>query len=98
MLDSKPRNSRFNMQTILGFLLGVVASLLWMCGAGSIAAVVMGFMGRKQIRESGGRETGDGLALAGIIIGFVGVVGLVLWVMLVVIGVATSDNALRVVG
>ena len=30
MLDSKPRKSRFNMQAILGFLLGVVASLLWM--------------------------------------------------------------------
>jgi len=30
MLDSKLRKSRLNMQAILGFLLGVVASLLWM--------------------------------------------------------------------
>ena len=30
MLDPKPGNSRFNMQAILGFLLGVVASLFWL--------------------------------------------------------------------
>ena len=30
MLDSKPRKSRFNMQAVLGFLLGVVASLFWL--------------------------------------------------------------------
>jgi hypothetical protein len=77
-------------------IISLVASLIWVCGLGSIAAVIMGFMARGQIRQSGGRETGDGLALAGIIIGFVGVAGLVLW-LLFVIGIAASDssNALR---
>jgi hypothetical protein len=30
MLDTTPGKSRINMQAVLGFLLGVVASLLWM--------------------------------------------------------------------
>ncbi|PYQ42949.1 MAG: hypothetical protein DMG99_07715 [Acidobacteria bacterium] len=46
MLDSKPRNSRFNMQTILGFLLGVVASLLWMF----FAVFVGGTLGPRHTR------------------------------------------------
>lgn len=33
--------------------------------------VILGFIARKQIRESNGAQTGDGLALAGIIVGFV---------------------------
>jgi len=46
MLDSKPRNSRFNMQTILGFLFGVVASLLWMF----FAVFVGGTLGPRHTR------------------------------------------------
>jgi hypothetical protein len=37
----------------------------------AIVAVVLGFIARNQIRESGGMQQGDGLALAGIILGFV---------------------------
>jgi vacuolar-type H+-ATPase subunit I/STV1 len=46
MLDRKLRNSRFNMQTILGFLLGVVASLLWMF----FAVFVGGTLGPRHTR------------------------------------------------
>jgi hypothetical protein len=46
VLDSKPRNSRFNMQTILGFLFGVVASLLWMF----FAVFVGGALGPRHTR------------------------------------------------
>jgi uncharacterized membrane protein YjjP (DUF1212 family) len=46
MLDSKPRKSRFNMQAILGFLLGVVASLFWM----SFAVFVGGTLGPRHTR------------------------------------------------
>jgi peptidoglycan/LPS O-acetylase OafA/YrhL len=46
MLDTKPRNSRFNTQAILGFLLGVVASLLWMF----FAVFVGGTLGPRHTR------------------------------------------------
>jgi drug/metabolite transporter (DMT)-like permease len=46
MLDTKPHNSRFNTQAILGFLLGVVASLLWMF----FAVFVGGTLGPRHTR------------------------------------------------
>ena len=39
------------------------------CGIGSIVGIVLGFVARSQIKTSG--QSGDGMALAGIIIGFV---------------------------
>src|ERR1700722_4019262 len=35
-----------------------------------IVAIVLGFVARSQIKNSGGRQRGDGLSIAGIIIGF----------------------------
>jgi vacuolar-type H+-ATPase subunit I/STV1 len=46
MLDNIPRRSRFNMQTTLGFLLGVVASLFWMF----FAVFVGGTLGPRHTR------------------------------------------------
>jgi Domain of unknown function (DUF4190) len=37
----------------------------------AIVAIVLGFIARNQIRESSGTQQGDGMALAGIILGFV---------------------------
>jgi predicted house-cleaning NTP pyrophosphatase (Maf/HAM1 superfamily) len=41
---------------------------------GSIAAVITGYMARKEIRASAGAITGDGMAMAGLIMGWIGVV------------------------
>jgi hypothetical protein len=43
-----------------------------------LLAVIFGLVGRKQIRDSGGSQTGGGLAAAGSILGVVGLVGVVL--------------------
>jgi len=57
--------------------LAVVALIAAICGlsalpfVGSVAAVIMAPMARKQIRETG--ENGDGMAVAGMIVGWVGV-------------------------
>lgn len=46
----------------------------------SIAAVVMAVFARKEISESGGLKTGDGLAIAGLVIGGLGILlGVVIW-------------------
>ncbi len=37
---------------------------------GAIVAVITGHMARNQIRESGGQLTGDGLATAGLVLGY----------------------------
>ena len=65
-------------------MLGIVA---WPIG--SILALVFGYMAKRQIDESGGVQGGRGLAIAGIVLGWVGIAGLIiLIVVLVLIGVS----------
>ncbi len=59
------------------------------CGIGSIAAVVFGFVARNQIRDAQGRQGGDGLALAGIILGFVAIG---FWILVVIYGAVTNGG------
>jgi hypothetical protein len=56
-------------------------------GVSAVPAVVLGYMARKQIRETG--ERGEGLAVAGLILGgivvvcfFAAVLGIMIWLML----------------
>ena len=52
----------------------LVASVLgFFCGVGFIIGLILGYMARNQIRSSGGRQGGEGLATAAIIIGWIGV-------------------------
>ena len=56
----------------------LVLSILWLWGVGSLLAVIFGARARRQIRVSGGHQGGDGLAIAGITIGIIGVLGAIL--------------------
>jgi hypothetical protein len=53
-----------------------------------IAAIILGHKARRQIRQTG--EQGDGLALTGLILGYVGTIGLVLLVALALLVVAVG--------
>jgi len=56
-------------------IVSLVASVIGLCcGIGSIVGIVCGVIGRNQIKASNGLEQGDGLALAGIIVGAVSLV------------------------
>jgi hypothetical protein len=50
----------------------LVLSLVYACGLGSLAAVVLGHLARGEIRRSGGRIGGTGLATAGLVLGYLG--------------------------
>jgi hypothetical protein len=52
----------------------LVTSLLWMWWLGSVLAIVFGHLALRQIGRSAGRESGRGLAYAGLAIGYVGLV------------------------
>lgn len=54
------------------------------CGVPAIAGIILGHVARKQIRESGGRQTGEGLALAGLIVGYL-LVSFVIFVIFAVL-------------
>jgi hypothetical protein len=51
----------------------LVLGIIWLWWIGSILALAFGYAARKQIAVSGGRQGGDGLAIAGIVLGWVGV-------------------------
>ena len=62
-----PPPRRTNGMAIASMVLGIV----WLYWIGSILALVFGYIARKQIRERG--ESGDGMAIAGIVLGWIGV-------------------------
>jgi hypothetical protein len=60
--------------------------------AGSVLAIVFGNMGKGQIDRSGGRETGRGLAVAGIILGWLCIVGYTIIIALLVVAAVHSTS------
>ena len=72
--------------------IGSLVCSLVSCGIGSIAAIVLGHMAKKQIKESGGTQTGDGLATAGLVLGYIGVVVGIGFLILYITVLATSED------
>jgi uncharacterized membrane protein len=62
----------------------VCSLFFWLYGIGAVLAIVFGFVARSQIRRSGGMQKGRGLALAGIIIGFVSLVAIAVFIGILV--------------
>ncbi|MGQ0719813.1 MAG: DUF4190 domain-containing protein [Pseudonocardiales bacterium] len=58
--------------------------IVWLWWIGSILALIFGYTARKQIRERG--QSGDGLAIAGIVLGWVGVGFLALFLIFGIFG------------
>jgi hypothetical protein len=69
----------------------LVLGILWICSVGSILAVIFGYMAKKQIKESGGVEQGDGMATAGIVLGWIGIAFLILYLIGLAVGFATFE-------
>lgn len=61
----EPKTNGLAIASLILSILGIC------CGIGAIAGIVLGFVARSQINNSGGTQKGEGLAMAGIIIGFV---------------------------
>lgn len=54
---------------------------------GSVTAVVTGHIGRRQIRDGGGLEEGDNLAVIGLVLGYLGIAANVAMLCLMLLGV-----------
>jgi hypothetical protein len=69
----------------------LVLGILWIYCIGSILALIFGYIARRQIRERG--ESGHGLAIAGIVLGWVGVgVSALFIIIFAVIGVMSGHS------
>lgn len=66
----------------------LVLGIVWVMGLGSILALVFGYIAKGQIDTSGGRQTGRGMAIAGIVLGWVGVAFLLAMIGLTIAGVS----------
>lgn len=67
--QSSPPNSGLAIGSLVASILGLTA----LPTIGSIVGLVLGYMARRRIEESMGRLGGDGMARAGIIIGWIGI-------------------------
>jgi Domain of unknown function (DUF4190) len=65
----------------------MVLGILWIYWIGSVLALIFGYIARSQIRERG--EAGDGMAIAGIVLGWVGI-GIVF--LVIVFGLAARTS------
>jgi len=65
----------------------MVLGILCLYGIGSILALVFGYQAKGQIERSGGRESGRGMAIAGIVLGWIGLA----LMAFVVIAIVSAD-------
>lgn len=66
---------------VSGFILSLIGI--------SVIGIILGHLGRKEIRESGGTKSGDGLATAAIVIGWIWLV--ISIVIGIIIGIAFAN-------
>ena len=67
--------SQTNQKATWALILGIIG--LVCCPFGILAAIpaaILGNLGRKEIEASGGRQTGRGMAMAGVVLGIIGIV------------------------
>jgi Domain of unknown function (DUF4190) len=55
--------------------------ILWLGWFGSLGAVILGHIAKRQIASSEGREAGNGLAVAGLVLGYIGLGFLLIYVI-----------------
>jgi hypothetical protein len=83
-----PRPPGTNGNAVAALVCGVVGT---MTGVTAIPAIVLGHVARRQIRRSG--QEGDGMALAGLVLGYVVAIGGLLLIALVVAVAASSSSS-----
>src|SRR5262249_3006363 len=69
----------------------LVLGILWLWGIGSILALIFGYIGLRQTRER--NENGRGMAIAGVVLGWVGVAVTILVIVLAIVASASSGGS-----
>jgi hypothetical protein len=62
----------------------LVLGALWLYWLGSILALIFGYIGKSQIDKSEGTQDGRGLAIAGIVLGWIGVAILAIFIIAII--------------
>lgn len=64
-------------------IVSLVCAVLFLGGLGSVLAVILGHVSLSQIKRSGGSESGRGFAIAGLVIGYLGILAMVVVIVAV---------------
>lgn len=87
-------NRENNAMAIASLVLGIVGLVTMGCFVMSALAVVFGHIAKGQLRR--GQGTGDGMATAGLVMGYIGAgIGLVIWVIYIVAIAVVAANGGR---
>ncbi len=77
---------RTNGMAVASLVLGA----LWLGWIGSVLALIFGYVAKGEIDRSNGRQTGRGLAIAGIVLGWIGVAGGIIAIIVVAVNSSNS--------
>jgi hypothetical protein len=69
-MENKNINSRWSKLSIVSF----IVSILWIYGIASLVAIISGIISIRKINRSADKIRGKGLAIAGIILGGIGLI------------------------
>jgi uncharacterized protein DUF4190 len=83
-----PMQQKTNGFSIASLVLGII----WIYWIGSILALIFGYIAKSQIDGSQGTQGGRGMAIAGIVLGWVGVGILILFIVLGIIGAVSAPG------
>ena len=82
------RDQKTNGLAIAGMVLGI----LWLYWIGSILALVFGYVAKGQIDRSDGAQSGRGMAITAIVLGWIGIGTVVVMLILLSAGAASAPG------
>ncbi len=71
----------------------LILSVLWLCGLGSVVAIVLALVARRKIVRSEGKLSGGRLASAALVLAVLGLLGVLVASLLLVLGGSRSESA-----
>ena len=96
MAASPPLGASTNGFAIAALVLGILGIMWFPPFIPSVLALIFGYKGKREIDRSEGRQTGRGLAVAGIVFGWIGVILMVLGIAAAIVsfGFVAGSNIL----
>ncbi len=83
-----PIAQKTNGLAIASMVLGIV----WIYWIGSILAIVFGHVALSQIKKSGGTQGGRGMAIAGLVLGYIGLGTILLVILVTIVGTSVTTE------
>ncbi|MDA2979216.1 MAG: DUF4190 domain-containing protein [Actinomycetota bacterium] len=70
----------------------LVLGILWLWWVGSVLAVIFGHVSLSQIKVSNGTQGGRGMAIAGLVLGYIGIASIAFLIAVIALGTAVNGE------